>query len=545
MPTAISSQMASSLVALTMTNDEISSTQGRLASGLAIASASDNIAVYFKAKSFNDRADAYDTVNKNISQAVANIDTVDKALTNMQDTLKGALQLMKDARAKAMPQSLAASVAGDTVYGSRTAAAGPPPVLALQGKIVSSNSQLTAGAAPGDVNDGTIFQQGDVFAITIRDTANPSSNATMTRYFRATSTEAAVSANAQQINNAGQFVNVVAGGNPVAADGSTQQKAMNFNDMASLKAAIQNAFGNTAITVSMNEQGAAGSGNWKMGFAMQSASQSISFMQTNDQPQGNGPGAALDPGTSFNFAALFGKQQGFVVNAQGQQQFDANGLPLKANNTNVQQGLATLNGVTGNAYTYSPVGPPQSAIDAVQQTRREAASFFNQTLYGLKNTMGDAFLPGFGNILAGEAVTIPMNDIGSVTQTVKLGKAVDPLSLGFAGYDDTNGPKTTASANDFVTDASLDTAIGQVNTAVASLKQNQTYLAAAKVQINARLDYNKSLVTTLTTTANKMTAADTTSDAAGLAALQNRQTFATNNMAMTKQAEQSLIQLLR
>jgi len=34
-------------------------------------------------------------------------------------------------------------------------------------------------------------------------------------------------------------------------------------------------------------------------------------------------------------------------------------------------------------------------------------------------------------------------------------------------------------------------------------------------------------------------------EAASLAALQNRQSFAVNNMSMTKQAEQSLIQVLR
>jgi flagellin-like hook-associated protein FlgL len=549
MPITISSQMNASLVALTNTNTDVTMTQGRLATGLAVATASDDIAVYFKAKSYSTKAGDLDTTNKSIQQSVANLDVVDKALSNMQDTLKGSLSLLTDARAKAVPQSLLAATAGDTVYGSRPAAGA---VLALKGQIVSTSSALAAGGlTPTDVNSGNVFQQGDVFAVTIRDTANTGANGTVTRYFRATSTEAAVSDTAQTING-NAFVNATAGGgvaganNAAKADGVSQNTAYNFNDLATLSSAIQKAFGDTTIKLNMTEQGAAGSGNFTLGFGLTSSSQAISFQQTNDQGQGAGPGNPVDPGVSFNFSALFGKQQGFVVNAQGIQQFQANGQPTLAYNQVANQGLATLNGVTSNAFTYSSIGAPKATVDDVILARKGAADFFRQTLSSMKNLTTDGSLPGYNNLLKGETLTVSLNETASSNQTLKLTRSTDPLSLGFLGYNETNGViNTTATANDFGTDTDINTTIQQVNSAIAFLKQNQTLVAASKVQINARLDYNKTVVTTLNTGATDMTSANSAEEAAKLAALQNRQSFATNNMSITKQAEQSLIQLLR
>ena len=67
--------------------------------------------------------------------------------------------------------------------------------------------------------------------------------------------------------------------------------------------------------------------------------------------------------------------------------------------------------------------------------------------YGLANTMKDAYLPGYSNILRGEQMKIAMNDTGDVNQIVQLSKAVDPLSLGFGGYTDSNGAVATRGAS--------------------------------------------------------------------------------------------------
>lgn len=183
MSIAISSQMNASLVSLTQINDDVTRTQGRLSSGLSVASASDNVAVYFKAKSFANKADGLDATNKNISQAVSNLDVVDKALGNMQDNLKGAVQLMRDARAKAVTVQKAANTAGDQSYA--TATVGPPAAQrTLKGQIVQPRA-LAATDVATSPDSSAFFQVGDVFAVTLADSSS-ATGGKVTKYFRAT-----------------------------------------------------------------------------------------------------------------------------------------------------------------------------------------------------------------------------------------------------------------------------------------------------------------------------------------------------------------------
>src|SRR5436190_2120846 len=175
--------MNSNLVNLLQNSDDVTKTQGRLSTGLAVATASDNISSYFKAKSYSDKADGLDNTNKVSKQAVSNMDVVDKALTNMQENLKGAIQLMLDARSKAVTVQKAATTSGDTLY-----AAGPTG----KGDIVQ--------AAGTKADSSAHFQVGDVFAVTLTDTAS-TTGAKVTKYFRATDPAAALPTTA--VNAAG------------------------------------------------------------------------------------------------------------------------------------------------------------------------------------------------------------------------------------------------------------------------------------------------------------------------------------------------------
>lgn len=533
---AISSQMTANLIALTQVNSDIDSTKGRLASGVAIASASDNISVYFKAQTYLDKANAYDTVNKGIGEAVSYLDNVDKALANMQENLKGALQVMKDARTKAVSYQSAARTQGDNTYANRAAVAANPnavpptvAVMALTGAIVSQSSPAANSAtAPPDQNDASMFQQNDVFSVTMTG----ADGVGVTKFFKATDPNQAPSDKTMALNAANGQWGIGANN----ADGS-QPAAYNFNDLASLKTAMEKAFGTSRIQMNVTTVGTGS----KLGFTLQNPADTIKFEQTNDQvvkaPAGSG--AQTDAGAAFDFSVLFGKQNEFTLNG-GALTFDAKGLPT--------EGFTKGAGVSTNSngykiFSYSSIGSTDNdALDA----RTTATSMYKQTLLYLQTTTKDATLPGFSNVLKGETMTVDLNDLASVQQTVKLTKATDPLSLGFAGYSVNNGTvSTTNAANNFNTDASLDAAMAEVKSAISSMKQSQSYLAASKLQMNSRLDYNKTLVNSLQQGANRMTAADTTLEATNLASLQTRQSFAQNNLALTKQAEQSLIQLLR
>jgi flagellin len=489
MTIAISSQMASSLVALTNTADDISKTQNRLATGLAVATASDNIAVYFKAKSYSNKAEDLDTTNKGISQAVANLDTVDKAMSNMQDNLKGALQLIKDARAKAVTTTKVATLQGDQSYATTT----------VGGRTVKGDIVQAAGA---NANSSAYFQVGDVFAVNLTDSL---SGNTVTRYFRAADPGATITTNGS----------------------GTAANPLDFNDIDSLGTALQTAFGTSTITINPRTTGTGPATTYQLGFSLANTSQSMTFYQTTDKAVGT----PADPGAAFDFVALFGKQQAAASNAY-------NVIPTRSNLT---QGTNTY-----DTTTFGAVGGAATGADLALQARLEAANFFRQTLYGLDNIVKDASLPGYANILKAEKFEVNLNDTGDVKQTIQLSKKSDPPGLGFVGYA-VNGGAITADvlSNNFATDPKMDDAVTQINAALTALKQNQVIIAAAKTAMSSRLDYNKTVVTTLSSGATSMTAADSNQEAANLAALQNRQAFAVNNMSSTKQAEQSLIQILR
>ncbi|MCP8937318.1 hypothetical protein NK718_02215 [Alsobacter sp. SYSU M60028] len=526
MPLAISSSMVANLVALTSINDAVSTTQNRLNSGLAVASASDNMAVYFKAKSYNQKADDYNVVNSGITQAIANMDLVDKALENMQSDLKNIKQVVSDAKAKAVTVVKAAIVQGDMSY-ANVAAAGAAP--ALKGKIV----QDAAGALASRDN-AAFFQIGDAFGVTMTDA---STGAKTTKYFRA-----ADPATALGLSGDGSNTGLANQGTNLTGTTPNGGGALLFNDLQSLSDQMQRAFGLDNIKMTLTPDNAAAPTNYKLGFALQNTNLSASFFQALDAAVG--PAGNTDAGAMFNFEGLFGRQQDAAATTYGTRP------TAVGDSITYATGLTgTATPPTGTAYgatVYGAVGGSAAGSDIALQSRLDASILFKQTLYGLANTMKDAYLPGYSNILRGEQMKVNMNDTGDVSQIVQLSKPVDPLNLGFGGYSDSNGNiSTTVTGKNFNNDADMATALTQIDAAAKTLRSTQALLAAAKTAMSSRLDFNKSLQTTLASGASSMTAADTTLEAANLATLTNRQSFATNNMAITKQAEQSLIQLLR
>src|SRR5690348_17326700 len=96
----LSAAMNAALNSLIDVTDSMVQTQKRINTGKSVNDPSDNIAIYFKARSYTDRADLYTNVNANITQGIANLSFVDKALSNMIDNVKGARQMLADAKAK-------------------------------------------------------------------------------------------------------------------------------------------------------------------------------------------------------------------------------------------------------------------------------------------------------------------------------------------------------------------------------------------------------------------------------------------------------------
>ena len=97
---SLSSAVRANLLALQTTSELISRTQGRLSTGLRVASAVDDPVSFFQAKSLNDRADDFQVKKRGIDQGVSTITAASDAVTgieNLVQQLKGLILTAKSA----------------------------------------------------------------------------------------------------------------------------------------------------------------------------------------------------------------------------------------------------------------------------------------------------------------------------------------------------------------------------------------------------------------------------------------------------------------
>ena len=358
----------------------------------------------------------------------------------------------------------------------------------------------TGTATAGNLADSTKFQTGDTFAISFTN----SSGSTTTRHFYA-----------------GAAPPITAGTPPVTVPrtGVSQNLAMGFTDAAGLVSAFTAAFGSDDIGLSVDAAG-------KLALSAVNSATTITISQTSNVTPLNGV-----PSGTANAFLDFDKIFGASTTRTG-------GTGLTVNNG----GTATT-GVVGTQSTYTGTG--NAATPANLETRRLASDTYKITLLQLANVAKDAYLPGFANLLTGNTMSIDLNeDAGDVVQNVSIGGAVDPSSLGFGGFNAQTGADNTT-ANNFGNDVDMTSAVNKVTAAMTTLRSRQNALANHTTMLSTRLEFNKSYQSTTSDLATSITSADMTAEAANMAALQNLQAFATNNLSVTKNAEASLIQLLR
>jgi flagellin-like hook-associated protein FlgL len=555
--------MAAGLNALLSTNMDLSNVQDRLNSGKKISSYADNPALFIKAQQYNDKADALTGVNGNISQGLKNLDNVNKAIDTMYKNMDGTLSALKDARTKVVNVVTQVRTAGGTGTGI-TFQRNVDATVRMGGTSPLTTAESTAARGTSlvgtDITKTNQFQTGDTFAVTLTDSATGS---TSTRWFRAT-TAANVTAGVA-VDRLGNMVTSTGATAATAAaaattDGLTEITALNFNTLGDLSAAINSAFGTDGIQTSLvatktaTAAGAGAQDTFTVGLGLTTASQtmSVGFTQVyNNDPNATGTitsdqvldsgGKPVNRGASFDFTSILGSFANPTTGAALQQSAASTTVSnLNGQNTALTSGTKALTG-----FTYAPTANAQGSLASALETRRQATDTYKAALYNYQNMVNDAGLPGFGNLLKGETVSVDLNETGEVKQVMKFG-AVDLTTLGF-GYtvaaDGTVNANNTA--NNFNNDSDLDNVIRSMTTLLSTLRVRQSAIGAQTSMLQSRLDYNQSMVKGLNAGVTDLTAADSAEEAANLAALTNRQNYALTNLAITKQAEQSLLQLLR
>jgi flagellin len=93
------------------------------------------------------------------------------------------------------------------------------------------------------------------------------------------------------------------------------------------------------------------------------------------------------------------------------------------------------------------------------------------------------------------------------------------------------------------TGATLDTLEDNINTALDSLRDFSSGLAASLSIIQTRVDFTTDMVNTLTEGATKLTIADSNEEGANMLMLQTRQQLGTTALSLASQAAQSVLRL--
>ena len=279
-----------------------------------------------------------------------------------------------------------------------------------------------------------------------------------------------------------------------------------------------------------------------------------SVLTTGKKDEATNAGAYnLASGYSARASLLSGVNDMITQNISSYKAASAGLKTIKSAMTDVLTQLRSAEN-TGTTATGSTADPMrQAAVDA-----------YFKLFDTIDKTVADAAVNG-SNLLNGSTLTTSLNEKGttsafvisqsSMNATAPTGTAQTFTSLGL-GIANAVGSAVLAVGSTASTQAALTTSANASNTdldkiiAILTTAMSTVDAGTAKVNIGqnylqSRNDFNKSLMSLLTDTSTQLTAADTTQAAAQFAALQVQQSYANSILSSTKQADLSVIQLLR
>ena len=226
--------------------------------------------------------------------------------------------------------------------------------------------------------------------------------------------------------------------------------------------------------------------------------------------------------------------------------FTAQGLDTRANNLNnlldtMSNGINTIqaanNGITSITKL---VQSAQALVSQAQQannvtTQAALSTQFNALLTQIGQLAGDSGFNGI-NLLAGNSLTVTLNESGSSTTTVTgvnyTNAAALPLSI-------------VNAANNWAGAADITAASTALSAALTSLQSESQTLSASLSTVQIRQEFTKATINTLQTGSADLTLADSNQEGANLLALQTRQQLSSTALSLASQADQNVLRLFR
>ena len=163
-------------------------------------------------------------------------------------------------------------------------------------------------------------------------------------------------------------------------------------------------------------------------------------------------------------------------------------------------------------------------------TRTSLSTQYDAMLTQIDQLAADSGYNGV-NLLAGDNLTVTFNETGTSKQSIS-GVTFNSAGLGIA-----------ASTNSFQTDASVDTALSNLTSALSTLRSQAASFGSSLSVVQTRQDFTKAMSNTLQTGADNLVLADTNLEGANMLALQTRQSLSTTALSLASQASQSVLRL--
>jgi flagellin len=247
----------------------------------------------------------------------------------------------------------------------------------------------------------------------------------------------------------------------------------------------------------------------------------VSLLQRTQERLSTGKkvNSALDNPTSF-----------FAAQSLTQRASDLSGL--KDNMGQAVQTIKAANaGISGiQALIASAKGLAQTALGTSDATTRASyATQFNTIRDQITTLANDSGYNG-KNLLNNNNLTVAFNQDGSSSLTITGTAANAGLTI-------------NAAAGSWASDANVNSAVTELNSATTSLLNTSANLSSNLAVINARQDFTTSVVNTLTSGADNLTLADMNEEGANMLMLQTRQSLGTTALSLSSQAAQSVLKL--
>lgn len=214
-----------------------------------------------------------------------------------------------------------------------------------------------------------------------------------------------------------------------------------------------------------------------------------------------------------------------------------------AMNEAIQTVSAANTGITGiKSLIESARGLAQSALSATTADRVKLSAQYDAILGQITDMASDASYKGI-NLLSGTGLLeVKFNENGSNSLTIN---GFDASATGLAISD--SGSVGTGTGWDDATDgtANITESLTNLTDSLTTLRTQSQTLASNLNVVNIRADFTTGMINTLTTGADKLTAADMNEEGANMLMLQTRQSLSTTALSLSAQAAQSVLRLFQ